>query len=223
MINDYCSQVKIWFQNRRTKWKKQDNISNAEAAEHKNHNSPKVTSQTSKKQRSGNAETDSVRSGFEGSSDSNNSLLVSDSCAIDSDSSAGRRSVPPMRSLHATSGGLAALNRNSLSSLPGSDSPLPTESAQYNSQNHDSVADSRFKEYEFKREPKISSRDLVAAKGESRIGANYHSSAKKVAEKTDDVKTESEDSAKSSADAETDKNSVDESDRKDGVSQKTPS
>lgn len=27
--------MKIWFQNRRTKWKKQDNISNAEAAEHK--------------------------------------------------------------------------------------------------------------------------------------------------------------------------------------------
>lgn len=32
-------QVKIWFQNRRTKWKKIDNISNVEAAEHKNNNS----------------------------------------------------------------------------------------------------------------------------------------------------------------------------------------
>lgn len=33
--------MKIWFQNRRTKWKKQDNISNAEAAEHKNQNAGK--------------------------------------------------------------------------------------------------------------------------------------------------------------------------------------
>lgn len=38
--------MKIWFQNRRTKWKKQDNISNAEAAEHKNLNS--VTKEKSK-------------------------------------------------------------------------------------------------------------------------------------------------------------------------------
>lgn len=33
--------MKIWFQNRRTKWKKQDNISNTEAAEHKNTTSTK--------------------------------------------------------------------------------------------------------------------------------------------------------------------------------------
>uniref|UniRef100_A0ABD2X6I0 Homeobox domain-containing protein n=1 Tax=Trichogramma kaykai TaxID=54128 RepID=A0ABD2X6I0_9HYME len=67
-------RVKIWFQNRRTKWKKQDNISNAEAAEHKNQTNP---SKSSNKSSSSKSSTHSSKD-IEASSDSNNSLLVSD-------------------------------------------------------------------------------------------------------------------------------------------------
>lgn len=41
-MSQYQFQVKIWFQNRRTKWKKKDNVSNAEVAEIKQQNKPNV-------------------------------------------------------------------------------------------------------------------------------------------------------------------------------------
>lgn len=44
-------QVKIWFQNRRTKWKKQDGITNAQAAEHRVSGTEK-TSSTGRKSKS---------------------------------------------------------------------------------------------------------------------------------------------------------------------------
>lgn len=74
--------MKIWFQNRRTKWKKQDNISNAEAAEHKNQNNPKTTPVKSKHS---SVKEDSLRASVDCSSDSNNSLLISDVSVSDSD------------------------------------------------------------------------------------------------------------------------------------------
>ena len=88
-------QVKIWFQNRRTKWKKQDNISNAEAAEHKNQNNPKTTQVKSKHSGSGVKEVDPLRQSVDCSSDSNNSLMISDVSVSDSDPATQRLlSVP---------------------------------------------------------------------------------------------------------------------------------
>ncbi|KAL3289884.1 hypothetical protein HHI36_023274 [Cryptolaemus montrouzieri] len=63
-------QVKIWFQNRRTKWKKIDNISNAEAAGHKNHTITKDNSKSSD---------DKMRIFSKTVSQSSNSSLESDS------------------------------------------------------------------------------------------------------------------------------------------------
>lgn len=93
-------QVKIWFQNRRTKWKKQDNISNAEAAEHKNQTNHKSGGLHQAQTKSGKQQSKDI----EGSSDSNSSLLVSDGGNSVTDSNGSRGVTSPKRELVAGKG-----------------------------------------------------------------------------------------------------------------------
>ena len=78
--------MKIWFQNRRTKWKKQDNISNAEAAEFKNVTNPKVLGNHGKsKNASGDESTnsDSLLQTLKFKADSNTSTSSDHTKALD--------------------------------------------------------------------------------------------------------------------------------------------
>ncbi|KAK9889116.1 hypothetical protein WA026_004387 [Henosepilachna vigintioctopunctata] len=74
-------QVKIWFQNRRTKWKKIDNISNAEAAGHKNHSIAKDGSKSNEEKLShfSKAISQSSNSSLESDSKSSATSAVTDS------------------------------------------------------------------------------------------------------------------------------------------------
>lgn len=81
-------QVKIWFQNRRTKWKKHDNISNAEAVEHK---PPGGKPELPPASGGGGSKKSGSSSGAEGEGEEHSSMDGSESCySVDS-----KPPVPP--------------------------------------------------------------------------------------------------------------------------------
>lgn len=187
--------MKIWFQNRRTKWKKQDNISNAEAAEHKNQNNPKTTQQAKSKQgNTGIKGSGLLRSTVDCSSDSNNSLLTGDGSVSESNTSEQgglptSLTLPPPDRTHLPPGlGVLSVERTAiptnLTMLSTDRGSLGNHALQkrtvlspdpvYISRNYDAVRDLTIsepllREYDFNRELKINSRDFVLGKIESRI------------------------------------------------------
>lgn len=166
--------MKIWFQNRRTKWKKQDNISNAEAAEHKNQNNPKTTQNPKTKGTSvgGVKSSGPPRTSVECSSDSNNSLLTGDGSISESNTSE-QNCLPTNLSL-APPDRIPQPHMNQVNDQSMQErtvlSPEPTA---FISRNYDAVRDLTMskpllREYDFNRELKINLRDFAIGKIESR-------------------------------------------------------